>query len=310
MGNVTFRDYPASKRQYYRDRTRCTRPRLGGEAFEKVLETLNIHQVKTVAMINKHYFNAVRQYFLDFPTLSIDLDKHKICLSRRPCNCSKSMCGHRVIRKIQTWVDLIKVGLVDIDKIYIHGKRVGYVFQQYKGINKIMGNLNRVIEVYIDLQDSATGGFFQSIHNLVVRCNNPGKPMVIFFKNGDIDSCPINVPPFLPTYTNLLRFDQSVFPEVSDGKLNKFLLDNDLHQYNVAERRRQARLAAMREQEWVFGVEFNFDNLGAMDFADDVSVDGDQLFDEDDVVEEMLMRFEDEMVEMEPDDFDDMLFFH
>ncbi|CAD5227684.1 unnamed protein product [Bursaphelenchus okinawaensis] len=232
MGNNLCKQYPEPERQYLMDRSRCTRPRLSGKALGKVLKSLNINQIKTVAMINNYYFSAVRFHFNNSRVLNIDMNKHKICLSKKLCNCSKSMCGHRIIRKIQTWVQMINVGLIHPSKVYIHGKKKNYPKHQYEGISKILDCLNGITEIYIDLQDSATEGFVQSIQNLVVRCNDPFEPIKIFFKDGDIESCAINVPPFFPTYTNLLRFDQSVFPDLKDKQnLDKFLMGNDLHQY-------------------------------------------------------------------------------
>ncbi|CAD5234961.1 unnamed protein product [Bursaphelenchus xylophilus] len=235
--------------------------RLSSEPFMYLMDSLSIRMVKTFAMASPYYLHAVQRYFADFRCLNVNLNLKKYCLSKKdPCNCVDRMCGDRVIRKVKTWVDFFHAGIVHVDFVYIKATKEILQKHHFRAVEKLMKEVSGVKKIFLELSQNNAPELARIVHDLCEKSQRDD--LFVYVKDASIDNFTMNIPPFFPAYTNRLVFTNDGFPELRCGECKKFLVGNDLHQYerDAGRKRRSFRISRVVDEmidDWMHEVIFD-----------------------------------------------------
>lgn len=95
-------------------------------------------------LVNKKHFQRVKHYFGNKRCLNMYLNTCKQCLSRDPCQqIGTYRCGHRIISKMNSWMSLLKLHLVQPHTVFIHcPMQPRSIRSVMHGMRKILGALD------------------------------------------------------------------------------------------------------------------------------------------------------------------------
>ncbi|KAI6206435.1 hypothetical protein M3Y94_00910200 [Aphelenchoides besseyi] len=179
------------------------------------LDGLDPFQIAKIAVINKAHYLWIKQYFDEnVGCLNIFVNGNKFCVSRKPCDLSNYSCTHRLVRNIDNFNLLIKMGLVTIRSVYIqsHAKPTCKPLSMH-AVQKLLTPLCQVAYLYIDVNRERP--YVKMIYDLLER--NLDTIQGFYVCRSDEDNSEFN---FL-RYLNITRFGKADFPLHSFVKTKK-----------------------------------------------------------------------------------------